>query len=256
MGRAVSRVGRSKGFDSLPTTFLRSSQIRLQRAPRPPRKERAPTVFPVTPRRKPRSTKPNGFTADAGGRIRNGPPTAQTRLRQEERRGHFLTASLPKTTPQTPYPRRRRKEAGRESKHDLRHCLSHGQKSRRSSLPNRAGRLNGPEVGVQRLPAVGLRQGNVRDGDQETRKVCKAVLGGGGGSLLIRRWRPRQCPPCSASILCSLGVHWPAWTGRSLFWHFSLEPQLALCRSVEGPGRALDSVPLSQCLPVLGLRER
>ena len=236
--RAVSTVGRSKGFDSLPTTFLRSSQISLQSAPRPPQKARAPTVFPVTPRRKRRSIKPNGFTADAGGRIRNASPTAQTRLRQLGRgKGALSNCFSAKNHSPNPVSPKTPKEAGRESKNERRLCLSHRQRSRRSSLPSRAGRLNGPEVGVQRLPAVGLRlERNVRNGDQKTRTVCKAVLGGGGGSLLIRRWRSRQCPRCSASIFCSLGVHWPAWTGRSLFWDFSLEPQSALCCSVKDQG--------------------
>ena len=169
-------MGRSKGFDSLPTTFLRSSQISLQSAPRPPQKARAPTVFPVTPRRKRRSIKPNGFTADAGGRIRNASPTAQTRLRQLGRgKGALSNCFSARNHSPNPVSPKTPKEAGRESKNERRLCLSHRQRSRRSSLPSRAGRLNGPEVGVQRLPAVGLRlERNVRNGDQKTRTVCKA----------------------------------------------------------------------------------
>lgn len=158
MAQAVSTVGRSKGFDSLPSTFLRSSQISLRSAPRPTQKARAPTVFPVTPRRKRRSTKPNGFTADAGGRIRNGPPTVQTRLRQLGREKGALSNCFSvknhSPNPVSPPPKTP-KEGGRESKDDRRLCLSHRQRSRCSTLPNRAGSLNGRKWGYRDFRQLG-----------------------------------------------------------------------------------------------------
>lgn len=215
MAQAVSTVGRSKGFDSLPSTFLRSSQISLQSAPRPTQKARAPTVFPVTPRRKRRSTKPNGFTADAGGRIRNGPPTVQTRLRQLGReKGALSNCFSAKNHSPNPVSRKTPKEAGRQSKDDRRLCLSHRCRNRCSTLPNRAGSLNGPEVGLQRLPAA-------RKERQEWRPRDSHGMQGGSG-----RWRGIAPDPAlaSASVSAVFSLH-SLQFGRalaSLNWNVTL----------------------------------
>lgn len=112
--------------------------------------------------------------------------------------------------------------------------------------------------GATRLPAIGLRQGGTSG------MATRDSHGMQGGS---ERWRGIAPDPALASTQCPrvrppFSAVW-ACTGQpelkeSLFWDFSLEPRSALCFcwSVEGllQGRALYSVPLRQCLPILGLR--
>ena len=154
-GRLLS--GEHKGFDSLQPSSDPLLNSVYEALPARRGKRGCQRSSPLTRRRKPRRTKPNGFTGDARGRIRYASPTANAPPPfGKEGRGALPSCFPAKTTPHPTDSPKTRKRSRAESTDNPSSCLSLGQSRPLRCFLSSARRLNGPEVGVQRLPAVGL----------------------------------------------------------------------------------------------------
>lgn len=154
-GRLLS--GEHKGFDSLQPSSDPLLNSVYEALPAPLGKGGCQRSSPLTRQRKPRRTNPNGFTVDAGGRIRYASPTANAPPPVGKVGRGALSSCFPaKTTPHAPDSPKTPKRSRAESTDNRRRCLSLGRSRRCNGLRGGARLLNGPEEEVRRLPAVGL----------------------------------------------------------------------------------------------------